>query len=68
MLLSGSHRAGAVVELEGDYGGWGWRIVIDAGDPGNLRMLMDNVVQRDQATAELPAGPYPAMVMNIRRT
>jgi hypothetical protein len=69
MSLSGSHGAGATVELEGDYGGgWGWRIVIDASDPENLRMRMDNVVPPDQASGDVPAGPYPVMVMNIRRT
>jgi Protein of unknown function (DUF1579) len=68
MSLSGGPAAGATFELNGDYGGgWGWRIVFDAADAENLRMRMDNVIPADQATAEIPAGPYPAMVMDVRR-
>jgi hypothetical protein len=68
MSLSGRHRTGTTVEIEGDYGGgWGWRVVFDTTNAENLRMRMDNVIPVDQATAEMPAGPYSAMVMDVRR-
>jgi Protein of unknown function (DUF1579) len=67
-LSGGHHRAGGTVELSANYAGdWGWRIVFDGTDAENLRMRMENVVPADQAGAEVPAGPYPAMVMNLRR-
>jgi hypothetical protein len=67
--LSGRHGGGATIELDCEYGGgWGWRIVFDAGNAERLRMQMDNVVPADQARADVPAGPYPAMVMDVRRT
>jgi len=68
MSLSGRQVPGATVELEGDYGGgWGWRVLFDVTDAENLRLRMDNVIPVDQATAEISAGPYPAMVMDVRR-
>lgn len=68
MSLSGGPGAGATFELDGDYGaGWVWRIVFDTAAAENLRMRMDNLIPADQATAEIPAGPYPAMVMDLRR-
>ena len=66
--LPGGPGPGATSEFEGDYGGgWRWRIVFDAADAENLRMRMDNVISADQATAEVSAGPYPVMVMDVRR-
>lgn len=68
MSLSGGPAAAGTVELAASYGdGWGWRIGFDTTDPDHLRIRMDNVVPVDQATAEFPAGPYPAMVMRLRR-
>lgn len=68
MSLSGGSATGATLQFNGDYGsGWGWRILIDTTDADNLRMRMDNVIPADQATAEMPAGPYPVMVMDVRR-
>ncbi len=68
MSLSGSYQGAAAIELEADYGGgWRWRIVFDTTDPDTLRMRMDNVVPAEQATAEISAGPYPAMIMDVRR-
>lgn len=66
MMLSGTERpsdgSGASLELEGDYGGgWRWRISIDTRDAANLRMQMDNVIPAEQATADIPPGPYPVM-------
>jgi hypothetical protein len=59
---------GSTVELGCEYGGgWGWTIVFEAIDSEHLRMRMDNVVPADQADAETPAGPYPVMVMDLRR-
>jgi hypothetical protein len=68
MSLSGRHRPGTAVELDGDYGGgWGWRVVFDTTNAEALRMRMDNVIPAEHATSEIPAGPYPAMVMELRR-
>lgn len=68
MSLSGKLRAASALELEGDYGGgWLWRIAFDAPDADELRMRMDNVVPADQARDGMPAGPYPAMLMAVRR-
>jgi hypothetical protein len=68
MLLSGSHRTGATLELEGDYGGgWRWRVRVDATDAENLRMQMDNVIPAEHATAAISAGPYPVMIMHAGR-
>lgn len=65
--LPGTVRDGGVVELEADYGGgWRWRIIIDA-TGATLQLRMDNVIPADQATAEIAAGPYPAMLMTLRR-
>ena len=69
MSLPGAPAGEATFAFAGDYGGgWGWRIVIDATDSENLRMRMDNVIPADRATAEKAAGPYPVMLMDVRRT
>ncbi|MEV0154555.1 hypothetical protein AB0H57_12550 [Micromonospora sp. NPDC050686] len=68
LSLSGNRGAGGIVELDGGYGGgWAWRIVFDTTDVEQFQMRMDNVVPAGEATAELPSGPYPAMVMHLRR-
>jgi hypothetical protein len=68
MLLSGTHRTGGTLELEGDYGGgWRWRVTVDATDAENLRMQMDNVIPAEQATDAISAGPYPVMIMHAGR-
>ncbi|AVZ77898.1 hypothetical protein SLUN_38340 (plasmid) [Streptomyces lunaelactis] len=68
MSLSGSRGADATVKLDGSYdGGWGWRVVLEAAGEDSLRMRMDNVIPENQATAEITAGPYPVMVMDLRR-
>jgi hypothetical protein len=68
MSLSGGYRTGSTIELDGDYGGgWLWRIAFDTANPDRLRMRMENIVPADQATTEIPAGPYPAMVMDLHR-
>ncbi|SCF45333.1 hypothetical protein GA0074696_6161 [Micromonospora purpureochromogenes] len=41
--------------------------MFDAADTATLRMRMDNVIPADQATAAMAAGPYPVMVMEVRR-
>ncbi|WP_406277771.1 hypothetical protein [Embleya sp. NBC_00896] len=68
MSLSGRPGVDAGVELAGGYGdGWGWRVGFEATGDGGLRMRMDNVIPEEQATAEISAGPYPVMVMDLRR-
>jgi hypothetical protein len=68
MSMSGRQESGTTVELDGDYGGgWGWRIVFETTDAEMLRMRMDNVIPAEHATTEISAGPYPVMVMELRR-
>ena len=68
MMLSGSRGTDATLELEGEYGGgWRWRVTLDASDAESLRMQMDNVIPAERATADIPDGPYPVMVMRTRR-
>jgi hypothetical protein len=55
-------------ELTSEYGdGFEWHILIDA-DSDGLRMRMQNVVPAGHATAEISAGPYDAMIVELRRT
>lgn len=69
MSLPGGSAADGTSGFEGDYGGgWRWRIVFDATDAEVLRMRMHNVIPAEHATGETPAGPYPVMVMDVRRT
>ncbi|MEV0002559.1 hypothetical protein AB0H28_09760 [Micromonospora sp. NPDC050980] len=69
MALTGAAGGSSAVELTGEYGGgWAWRIAIEAVEPGHLRMRMDNVVPDDQAGPDVPAGAYPVMVTDLRRT
>jgi hypothetical protein len=68
MSLSGGRAADGTVTLEAGYGGgWAWRIVFDTSDPETFQLRMDNVIPADQATEEMSAGPYPAMVLRSRR-
>lgn len=67
--LAGRLNSPAVAELEAEYGGgWRWRISLDATNPAHLRLRMDNVIPADQATGEIAAGPYAAMLMTLRRS
>jgi len=57
---------GSRLEVTADYGGgWRWTIAIEGEDP--LTMTMFNVVPDEYATDESPAGPYPAMIAELRR-
>ena len=68
MTLTGAADGVSAVELSAEYGGgWGWRIVLDTADPALLRLRMENVVPADQAGPGTPAGPYPAMLTEVRR-
>ncbi|MEU4793885.1 hypothetical protein AB0F95_29680 [Micromonospora tulbaghiae] len=68
MTLTGAAGGSSAVELTAEYGGgWGWRIVLDTAGPALLRLRMENVVPADQAGPGTPAGPYPAMVTDVRR-
>ena len=60
MSLAGGQGADGIVELVGSH----WRIVFDNADAENVWMRMDNVIPAGQ---DLPAGPYPVMVMRVRR-
>ncbi|WP_174537388.1 hypothetical protein [Micromonospora chalcea] len=68
MTLTGTADGAAAVELSAGYGGgWEWRITVDTADPATLRLRMENVVPADQTGADMPAGPYPVMVTDVRR-
>lgn len=68
MTLSGSQAADGSLALEGSYyGDWGWRILLETSD-GALRLRMDNVIPASGATADMPAGPYPAMILQAHRS
>jgi hypothetical protein len=57
---------GGRLEVSADYGGgWMWTIAIEGDDP--LAVTMYNVVPEEYATDENAAGPYPAMVTELRR-
>ena len=50
------------------YGGdWRWQIIVDATDPEVLALRMDNIVPESAAADGVVAGPYPAMVTDLRR-
>jgi hypothetical protein len=69
MTLSGKLGPDSTAQLDGEYGGgWGWRIVFHSADRENLRMRMENVIPAEYATPEIAAGPYPVMIMDLRRT
>jgi hypothetical protein len=72
MPLSGTRSAAGSIDLEGSYGdGWTWRVLLEfgkTGDADELRMRMDNVIPASHASADLPAGPYPAMLLQARRS
>jgi hypothetical protein len=60
---------GGVVTVGYEYATqWRWEIVVDLTDPDTLRLRMDNVIPEDFADEGTPAGPYPAMVMELRRS
>jgi hypothetical protein len=63
--LSGTLAGGRLEVTAGYGGGWRWTIAIEAGDP--LTMTMFNVVPDEYASDEGPAGPYPAMVTELRQ-
>jgi hypothetical protein len=68
MILPGSRGVDASLKLAAECGGgWSWRIILRATDAANLRMEMHNVIPADQATPEISAGPYPVMIMEVRR-
>ena len=65
--FAGSMTAGGAVELAAEYGGgWGWQIAVWASPGESLTMEMRNVIPPDQATAEVSAGPYVVMHMELR--
>jgi hypothetical protein len=60
---------GGVVTVGYEYeAGWRWQIIVDPTDPAVLRLRMDNVIPQDAVPEGATAGPYPAMVTELRRT
>ncbi|GLY31581.1 hypothetical protein [Kineosporia sp. NBRC 101731] len=67
MSLSGTRTADGLISLEGEYAGeWGWRIHLGIGEPRELLIRMENVIPAAHATSEMPAGPYPVMILQLR--
>jgi hypothetical protein len=67
LMFTGSLNE-SVLELTADYGGgWQWVIKLDGGSDDRLLMTMYNVVPAEYATDETQAGPYPAMIVELRR-
>jgi hypothetical protein len=66
--FAGRRAGDGAVELAAEYGGgWGWEIAVRVLEPGAaLSMEMRNVIPADQATAEISAGPYVVMQMELR--
>lgn len=66
-VLSGAIEDG-VITVSYEYAGdWRWQITVDATDAELLGLRMDNVVPESAATDGVAAGPYPAMVTDLRR-
>ena len=66
-VCTGTVDSGAIT-VSYEYGaGWRWAITVDPTDTAALRLQMDNVIPTGAADAA-PAGAYPAMVMNLRRS
>lgn len=56
------------LEASADYGGgWRWVISLDGSGVDRLALTMYNVIPAGHATDEVPAGPYPVMVAELRR-
>ncbi len=69
MMLTGHRADDGAVSLEGSYAGdWAWQIQLATSEAGELRLQMNNVIPSGHATAEIPAGPYPVMLLTARRT
>lgn len=63
----GGTEDGGVIVVGYDYEiQWRWQITIDPTDPEALRLRMDNVIPEAAAGDGIPAGPYPAMLMELR--
>jgi hypothetical protein len=68
MTLAGEPAGEGGFSLAGEYGqGWGWRISVRADGPDAVRLRMENVIPDEQATPDVPAGPYVVMEMALRR-
>ncbi|GAA3623462.1 hypothetical protein GCM10022223_45540 [Kineosporia mesophila] len=67
MSLSGLLTADGLISFEGSYAGdWGWRIHLGVGDePRELLIRMENVIPAEHASADMPAGPYPVMILDL---
>jgi hypothetical protein len=65
--LTGSSGSGTVTLGYGYAGDWRWEVVIDASDPGRLRIRMDNVVPESAAAQGYPPGTYWAMQAELSR-
>jgi hypothetical protein len=64
----GGTADGARVVVGYEYGGgWEWRITVDATDPESLTIQMDNVIPPSEATPQIAAGPYAAMLVRLSR-
>jgi len=60
LAMEGTSSVGRT-ELSADYGGgWRWQIAVEVGE--RLALTMSNVIPKELATEEAPAGPYAVML------
>lgn len=66
-VLHGRLQDGVLVVGYAYGGDWRWEITVDATVPELLALRMDNIVPQSVATEGVVAGPYAAMVTELRR-
>ena len=66
-LMHGRLQDGVLVVSYAYGGDWRWEITVDATDPDALALRMDNVVPPSMAAEGGFAGPYAAMMTELRR-
>lgn len=67
-VSQGSLDEDGVISVSYEYGdGWRWLITLDASQTDVLLLRMENVIPAEVATAEISAGPYVAMSMELHR-
>ena len=67
-VLAGTLEDGLLIVSYAYGGDWRWEICVDATEPEVLALRMDNIVPESAANEAVPAGAYPAMVTDLRRS
>jgi hypothetical protein len=66
-LLAGSIGRGGITVSYAYEDEWRWQITLDTSVPGELNLLMENVVPASAGTGDLVAGPYAVMLAELRK-